>query len=88
MRYERTLRLSELNEYIDLIKLEQSFRAKLHEYKSFTEYRLAKLKELKPIAEKLKNLKQLIRNKGVLTDKELDKEIRNIINKKFIGGVV
>jgi len=37
---------------------------------------------------KLKNLKQLVRNKGLIKDKDLDMEIRNIINKKFIGGVI
>lgn len=87
MKYEKTITLSELDGYIDLIKLEQTLRAKLHEYKLFTEYRLEKLKELKPIAEKLRNLKQLSRNKGLIKDKELDREIRNIINKKFVGGV-
>jgi hypothetical protein len=86
MQYEKTIRLNELSEYIDLIKLEQTFRVKLIEFKNNQELRLKQIQELKPIAEKLNYLKT--KNQGLIKDKELDREIRNIINKKFIGGVI
>ena len=88
METKKLIPLEDLEDYIMLIQYEQTFRVKLHLYKELAEFRLKYVQELKPLAEKLKNLRQLVRNKGLIKDKDLDMEIRNIINKKFIGGVI
>ena len=78
----------ELNQIIDLCKTEQALRVKLQQYKELTEFVLQQAKELKPLAENLNHHKNIIKLKGIMQDKELDKQIKKIINNKFLGGVL
>jgi len=79
------INLSELDSYFELCKLEQTFRVKLHLYKELKEMELQKVKELKPLAEKLSNLKRTEAFREIV-GKDLDRDIRNILNKHFEGG--
>lgn len=83
---DKLISLKELERYIELIQLEQAFRVRLGLYKELKEFELDFLGKLKPMADKLKHLRHLSDIK--VADRELDREIRNMINKKFIGGVL
>ena len=84
---DKLISLRELEQYIDLIKLEQTFRAKLTFYKGLKDFELKYVQELKPLAEKLKMVKELTQNRGLIKDADLNRDIKKIINKKFVGGV-
>lgn len=84
---DKLISLRELGDYIELIKLEQTFRTKLTLYNELKELELKFVGELKPLAEKLKMVKELSQNRGLIKDADLNRDIRNIINKKFVGGV-
>ena len=79
--------VKDLQKVFELLKAEQTFRVQLHTYKEHQRLMLEKLKQLKPLAERLNALKQIVREHQQLQDKELNKEMLKILNKSFKGGI-
>lgn len=79
--------VKDLAGFFDIVKTEQSFRQSLHNFRETQELQLKRMRELKGLAKRLEALKQKYRDSSILKDKELDKEVRKVLNRKFLGGV-
>ena len=90
MKIIKQINIKELEGAIQLCKTEQFFRAKLMQMKGNSERQLRLSNELKILAERLRLHKQKL-DKRLFTsivDKDLEKEVRKVINKSFKGGVL
>jgi hypothetical protein len=75
--------VSRIEPYLQLQRLELTFRIKLTQYKEMKEKELEFVKELKAHAERLTNFRRM--DFGKLRDKELDKDIFKMLNKQLPG---
>lgn len=80
--------VKDLDKVFQLLKLEQTFRMQLHNYKEHQRLMLERLKECKKTAEALKTVKQTVREHQQIQDKELNKEMIKILNKQFKEGTI
>lgn len=80
------LNVTELKEYMKLLKLEQTFRVKLHRYREDAELQLKRITDLKELAKVLDAHKKKLRK--IKIDKDVEKDIRKVINRSFKGGVI
>lgn len=78
------IRLSDLEDYFALQRLELGFRINLTSFKELAKRRLILVEKLQEDAKTLKQFKQKFENRFVF-DKDLDEYIMRILNNKFDG---